>query len=176
MKPSILICCVAAIGLLAGCGGGTKHPSGASKAGSPTPTHRDAPDSRAALARGVRSAVQRNARLSSYVLWKNVVPSWAGQSTSGPALRGLRSSAAGRRARSLRVRTLSHRVAILRVTLDPSYLSATARVRESGKVVPYRNGRRLGRSIALNEVAYVELHRAARTSRRFVVWKVTSAR
>ncbi|MGH2948860.1 MAG: hypothetical protein ACRDPC_21835 [Solirubrobacteraceae bacterium] len=38
--------------------------------------------------------------------------------------------------------------------------------------MPYRNGRRLGRSIRLKEEARVELRRVAETT-RFVVWKVT---
>jgi hypothetical protein len=61
------------------------------------------------------------------------------------------------------------------IALDPSYLLATARVRESGRIVPYRNGHRLGRSVALNEVARVELHRVANTD-RFVVWEVKPGR
>jgi hypothetical protein len=61
------------------------------------------------------------------------------------------------------------------IRLDPSYLLATSRVRESGRIVPYRNGHRLGRAVALNEVAQVELHRVANTD-RFVVWEVKPGR
>jgi hypothetical protein len=175
MKQTLVICCVIGA-LLAGCGVETKRPSGTpTPAGVATPPSENAPDNGAALTRSVRSAVRDNARLSSYVLWHNVVPAWARRSTSGPALRGLRSSAASRRAERLRVRSVSQRVAILSIRLDPSYVLATARVRQSGRVVPYRNGRRLGRPIRLNEVARVELHRVAKTT-RFVVWKVTPTR
>ena len=90
-------------------------------------------------------------------------------------LNGLRSSASGRRARGLRIRSVSQRVEVMSIALDPSYLLATARVRESGRIVPYRNGHRLGRSVALNEVARVELHRVANTD-RFVVWEVRPGR
>jgi hypothetical protein len=175
MNRSAAMCCVLA-GLVAGCGGGAEQPQGTTtKAGVPARPSQDAPDNRSALTRGVRTAVETNARLSSYVLWNNVVPSWAQRSTGGPALRALRSSAASRRARGLRVRSLSQRVTVLSIKLDPSYQLATARVRESGRVVPYRKGYRLGRPIRLNEVARVELHRVAKTA-RFVVWKVTAAR
>jgi hypothetical protein len=174
MKRRVAIGCVIGC-LVAGCGGGTKHPSGATPTPPPTtPPSQDAPSSVASLTQGVRSAVQTNARLSSYVLWHNVIPSWAERSTRGPALRGLRSSAASRHARGLRIRSVSQHVAILSIKLDPSYLVATARVRESGRIVPYRKGHRLGRSTALNEVARIELHRVAKTT-RFVVWKVTPA-
>jgi len=118
--------------------------------------------------------VNTNAHLSSYVLWRNVVPSWAEQSTRGPALTGLKSSASSRRSRGLRIRSVSQHVAILSIKLDPSYLVATARVRESGRIVPYRKGHRLGRSTALNELAQIELHRVGKTA-RFVVWKVSPA-
>ncbi|HEX7298901.1 MAG TPA: hypothetical protein VF257_07820 [Solirubrobacteraceae bacterium] len=69
---------------------------------------------------------------------------------------------------------MSQHVAILSIKLDPSYLVATARVRESGRIVPYRKGHRLGHSTALNELAQIELHRVGKTT-RFVVWKVSPA-
>lgn len=174
MRRTIALGCIVA-GLLGSCGGGDDHASSARTAtvGSPPPSP-VSPASAASLKRGVRSAVQANARLSRYVLWRNVVPFWARQSTRGPALRGLRSSASGRRARGLRIRSVSQRVEILSIALDPSYLRATARVRESGRIVPYRNGHRLGRSVALNEVARIELRRVAKTD-RFVVWEVSAA-
>jgi hypothetical protein len=170
MKRVAVICCLMAA-LIAGCGGESKQSRSPTTpaAGTPTPSpNADSPDT---LRRAVRAAVHANARLSSYVLWNNVVPSWATESTSGPALRGLRSSAASRRTRGVRLRSLSQRVTILSIKLDPSYLAATVRVREDGRVAPYRREQRVGRSIRLDEHARIELRRVDKTN-RFVVWKV----
>jgi hypothetical protein len=175
MRRALLLGCIAAT-VLAGCGGGGDHGSSARTATVTSPPSSPAtPASAVSLRQGVHSAIQANARLSRYVLWRNLVPSWARQSTRGPALRGLRSSASGRRARGLRICSVSQRVEVMSIALDPSYLLATARVRESGRIVPYRNGHRLGRSVALNEVARVELDRVANTD-RFVVWEVKPGR
>jgi hypothetical protein len=43
------------------------------------------------------------------------------------------------------------------------------------RVAPRQKGRKLGRSIRLDELARVELHRIGRSA-RFVVWKVVPAR
>jgi hypothetical protein len=159
--PLAMVGCV----LLAGCGGGAHNTT--------TATQRKSASLNAAiqLEQAVRSAVQLNAQLSNYVLWHNSVPSWAVRSTDGPALTSLRGSAAERSAQRLQLRGVSQRVAILNIALDPSYLSATAKVRETGSVVPYRRGRRLGHPIRLDEVAQIELHRTS-SSPQFVVWKV----
>lgn len=158
--------------LLTGCGG-SKHSSPPAHT-----TSTDAPTEQnpaRALRAAARSAVRGNARLSNYVLWHNQVPAWAARSTGGPALRALASSAAGRRAQDVRIRSLSQKVEVLSIDLDPSFLVAAAKVRESGRVVPYQHGRRTGRAIHLNELAKVELHRVG-TSTRFVVWRVARAR
>jgi hypothetical protein len=125
--------------------------------------------------KGVRQALRQNADLSAYVLWHNRVPKWARRSTEGPALRSLTSSAATRRKAGIRIRTQTQHLAVLSVQLDPSYLLATARVRATGRVAPRQKGRKLGRSIRLDELARVELHRIGRSA-RFVVWKVVPAR
>src|SRR5438128_273743 len=77
--------------------------------------------SEVALERGVRFALTRNRRLSVYVLWNNKIPAWAERSTRGPALAGLRSAAADRRRRGVRVQLLSDRFQVISIRLDPSY-------------------------------------------------------
>ena len=66
---------------------------GATKTDSPTGDPRSTvtmtpsqPATHAALEVAVRQALSANGRLSVYVLWTNDVPSWALQSTGGPAL------------------------------------------------------------------------------------------
>jgi len=174
MRPAIPLTTVVVAFAIGGCGGGggTHTIAGHVPTTTTTASQSNTP---AALEQAVRSAVQTNAQLSSYVLWHNVVPSWATRSTSGPALRALRDSAAERGAQHLQIRTVSQRVAIVSIGLDPSYLSATAKVRESGSVVSYRRGHPSGHPRQLNEVAQVELHRMG-SSPRFRVWKVGSTR
>jgi hypothetical protein len=157
--------------LLAGCGG-SSHTTNASSTPSSTTT---APDSAVQLEQAVHRAVESNASLSNWVLWHNEVPSWATQSTGGPALAALRSSAAGRRTQHLQVRGISPRFAVLSITLDPSYQSATAVIKETGEVRPYRDGKSLGHPIKVNETARLEFRRAG-SEARFVVWKVGPAR
>ena len=119
----------------------------------------------------LRDAVRRNDRLSGYVLWRNRVPTWATQTTRGPALVTLRQSAADRRKRGVRIRTLANRLEISSIELDPSYTTATATVRSIQRVRPYRGGKPSGRAVKLDERANVELRRLG-ASDRFVVWKV----
>jgi hypothetical protein len=157
----------------AGCGGSSKQtaqtPNPSTATGS---THADA---RATLDRAVRSAVSENFRLSLYVLWHNRVPSWAQHSTRGPALAALRSSAATRQQRGIRVRSQPGHYTIVSVQLDPSYTRATAVVRDERRVFPYEAGKRLGRSIAVDDHARIELRRLGETT-RFVVWRVRPVR
>lgn len=154
---------------VAGCGGG-------GSAGSSTQSH----DTRASttdvagateLDAAVRRALRANSQLSLYTLWHNRVPSWAQQSTRGPALAELRRTTAQRRREGIQIKHLSGRLEIVSVHLDPSYLSATAIVRAHDRVRPYRSGRALGRSIVSNERARVELRRIGRKS-AFVVWRL----
>lgn len=129
----------------------------------------------AKLEGAVRSAVEMNARLSSYVLWHNAVPTWAARSTSGPALKSLRRVASEGRSQGRRWRTLSQEVAVIRIALDPSYTSATAKVRERGSIVQYRRGHQAGKPVRLDEAANVELRRSGGTP-SFVVWKVVAVK
>lgn len=123
-----------------------------------------------ALEDAVRRALDANGHLSAYVLWSDEVPSWASQSTRGPALAGLRVSAATRRKQALRVRSLSNKVQVLAVQLDPSYTSATATVHDHEIVTLYQHGYR-GHTVTLDEHDRIVLRRLGQTM-RFVVWEV----
>ena len=137
----------------------------------PQPTTTSTTTGEAALREAVRQALRRNDRLSGYVLWRNRVPTWATQTTRGPALVTLRQSAADRRKRGVRIRTLANRLEISSIELDPSYTTATATVRSIQRVRPYRGGKPSARAVKLDERADVELRRLG-ASDRFVVWKV----
>ena len=159
----LLLALIAAIA--AGCDGGNDQ-----VATQPPPTT-TSETATATLERAVRRALRENDQLSGYVLWNNRVPTWATRSTRGPALATLRRSAADRRKRGVRVRTLENRLQITSVTLDPSYTKATAVVRSIQRVRPYRGGKPIGRAVELDERARVELRRLDSSS-RFVVWRV----
>lgn len=138
----------------------------------PPPTSSSPTRAAAELRRVVRSAIMDNRRLSKYVLTHNTIPAWATQSTRGPALAGLRTAAADRRSRGVRVRLLSDRFRILSIRLDPSYTKATAVARAVQRVRPYgRDGKPAGHTVELNEKARIELRRVERAD-RFVVWRV----
>jgi hypothetical protein len=159
---------LATCALLAGCGngGGTTNKTTSTKTASTVKT-----SPTASLDQAAHTALEQNAKLSDYVLSHNVVPTWASQSTGGPALAGMRSSAEQRRAGKVRVRVLTSAVEIRSVQLDPSYLSATASVVERSRVRVYQHGRPVGGVRALNEPAQVQLHRIGDKS-AFVVWKL----
>ncbi len=125
----------------------------------------------AALRDAARQVLRRNDRLSGYVLWFNRVPPWATRTTRGPALATLRESAADRRKRGVRIRTLASRLEVSSIALDPSYTRATAVARSIQRVRPYRGGKPSGRTVKLDERASVELRRLG-SSDRFVVWRV----
>ena len=125
----------------------------------------------AALTSAVRRALRENDRLSGHVLWFNRLPAWATRSTRGPALATLRQSAADRRRRGIRIRTLASRLEITSIELDPSYTTATAVVRSIQRLRLHRGGKPAGREIRLDERASVELRRIG-SSGRFVVWRV----
>jgi len=159
---------VAALAITAaGCGGSKASAPPASTATSRTA----AADPALALKRAVRRALQQNSRLSLYTLWHNEIPAWAMQSTRGPALAELRTSATQRRRQGIRVRHVAGQLQILSIKLDPSYQRATAIVRANDRFRPYHGGRALGRTIKQNERARVELRRVGQAA-RFVVWKV----
>jgi hypothetical protein len=132
-------------------------------------------DSSAALDLAVRRALRANYQLSSYVLWHNVVPPDARQSTRGPALAALRNAAVQRRKSGIRIRPVTGRLTIASVVVDPSFTRATATTVASGRVRPYENGRAEPKEIAVHERARVQLHRLGR-SQQFVVWQVTVLR
>jgi hypothetical protein len=154
------------LAIATGCEGGSEK---ASTQTASTATRTET--SEVALERGVRSALAQNRRLSVYVLWNNKIPAWAERSTRGPALAGLRSAAADRRRRRVRVQLLSDRFQVLSIRLDPSYTRATAIARGRQRVRPHVNRKPGGRSVELNEKARIELRRVGRTN-RFVVWRV----
>jgi hypothetical protein len=128
----------------------------------------------AALESAARTAVNENARASDYALTHNTVPSWASQSTAGPALAAMRASVAQRQAGGVTVRLLTSAVLIRSIVVDPSYLSATANVVERSRVRVYQHGRRVGGVRVLSEPARVELHRVGEKT-AFVVWRLTAA-
>jgi hypothetical protein len=170
-RAPVLIALVVA---LATACGGTKHDASASHPVATTASTKK--DAQAVLKRAVRNALNANHLLASKVLWRNVVPSAAAQSTRGPALASLRAAAANRQRRGIRVRLLSDRYRILSVQLDPSFATATAIARGLQRVQPYgRDGHPLGHAVSLNEKARIELHRLGRAN-RFVVWRVTLVR
>jgi hypothetical protein len=162
----ILIALLVAVG--AGCDGG----NGGVETQPPTTTT-SSETGRAALQRAARRALQENDRLSGYVLWFNRIPHWATRSTRGPALAALRTSAAERRQRGIRVRTLASRLEVTSMDLDPSYTRATAILRSVQRVRPYEGGKPSGRAVKLDERARVELRRLG-SSERFVVWKLSA--
>jgi len=161
---------VSLVALLAGCGGGNKKST--TQPPSPTTT---SDTGKAALERAVRQALRANDKLSGYVLWSNRVPEWATRSTRGPALAALRVSAADRRQKGIRVRTLVSKLEIASVALNPSYTTATAVVRSVQRVRQYRGGKPMGRAVKLDERAKVELRRLG-ASDRFVVWRLKAVR
>jgi hypothetical protein len=163
LAPVLIVLLLA---IAAGCDGGDEEVA------TQTPPSTTSPEAgEAALKDGVRQALHDNDRLSGHVLWSNRVPAWATRSTRGPALATLRRSAADRRKRGVRVRTLLNRLEITSIELDPSYTKATAVVRSIQRMRPYSGDKPLGRAIKLNERATVELRRLG-ASGRFVVWRV----
>lgn len=171
MKASALVLLALVAALVTGCGS-SKHTATSSSARTTVSTRQDTATT---LDRAARVALDENLRLSLYVLWHNSIPSWAQHSTRGPALAALRSAAAARRGRGLRIRSQPGHYTILSVQLDPSYARATALVRDRREVVPYRDSKRLGRAIKVDDHARIELRRLGNSS-RFVVWRVSPVR
>lgn len=128
------------------------------------------------LENAVRTALHENSRLSDYVLEHNAIPRWSSRSTAGPALAGLRSAAAQRRKAGVHVHVLASNVEVRSLSVDPSYLSASANVIDRSRVVVLsRKDRRLGKPRTLSEPARIELHRHGHNV-AFVVWKVTATK
>lgn len=150
--------------VLAGCGGG------GSQAPLPAPpeTTSATRGGEQVLRSAVLGAVRDNHRLSVRVLLTNRVPVPA-PSTAGPALAALRTAAAERESRGLRVRTLRSRYRVLSVRLDPSYSEASATVVDRQTVqLETADGVPVGSQRELVERAVVELRRIPGAN-RFVV-------
>lgn len=160
---------LAVCAVVAGCGSNSTPKTAAT-----TTTTTTVANPTAQLEQAVRRVLTANARVSDYVLEHNAIPSYASESTSGPALAGMRGSAAQRKTGHINVRVLSDKVEVVSIELDPSFATATARVTERSSVVPYRNGRALGKPVHATEKARFVLHRLGSGS-RFVVWSVASA-
>jgi len=167
MRRAAALALLAAIIGCCACGGSSSHTT------ETTGTAARRVDPTTQLEHAVRTALAANHHLSGYVLWHDAVPSWATQSTRASALAALRASARDRRSQGIRIRPLVDHVDVLDVQISPSYASATATVRDTGVVAPYRDGRRLGRTIRLDERARVELRRIG-DALRFVVWRVSA--
>jgi hypothetical protein len=128
---------------------------------------------RQATRAAVRTALLANHHLAIRVLWTNRVPRDAVNSTRGPALAGMRSSARDRQSKGVRVRMLRDRYRITSITLAPSLATATAVAESMQTVLPsHLNGHPLGRSVRLNERAQIVLRRL-HGSNDFVVWNIT---
>lgn len=166
MKAAALVGCLVVALAAAGCGNGSKNPP------STTSTSSTATDPTAALNLAVRNALRKNYQLSGYVLWHNAVPATAQESTRGPALAGLRASAAQRRKSGIRIKPITGRLTIDSVSIDPSFANATATTVATGRVRPYEGSKAEPRTISVHERARVQLRRLG-TANKFVVWKVT---
>jgi hypothetical protein len=127
----------------------------------------------ARLEAGVRAAVKQNFKLSLYVLWHNAIPAWASRSTGGPALAALRASATTRRGRGVRIRPIKTALRVRAISVDASYLTATAVADSRQRVRPYEAGRPQPKLIALHERARLTLRRVGSTD-RFIVWKAVA--
>jgi hypothetical protein len=169
-RPLLLVLAVAA--LTTGCGGSNGSVAATSTTHTETTSTRT---SESALEAAVRTALAANLKLSLYVLWHNEVPVWATRSTRGPALKALRTAAAARRRQGIQIKSLRGHSTIISIQLAPSYTSATAEVRDSRSVAPYKHGHRLGRAIVGTDHSRVHLRRVG-TAERFIVWSVSPIR
>jgi hypothetical protein len=168
-RPLLVLISIAA--LAAGCGGSNGSVAATQATGAKTTSQQTSEET---LKTAVRTTIGANVRLSTYVLWHNEVPAWAKQSTRGPALRALRTSAAARRRQGIQIKNLSGHYTVISIVLAPSYTAATAVIRSHQRVAPYKAGRRLGRAIVANDRARLKLHRLGNTQ-RFVVWSVSTS-
>lgn len=153
--------------LASGCGSSTDPASTAD--GTPRRST-TAADPQVQLEAAVRDAIRRQHEESVRSLWTNRVPAHPA-ATAGPALKQWRQSVADRRRAGVRVRSLSQRLNILRVRLDPSYETATALIRIDQRVQLVKgDDRPSGRPIVLHERARLGLDRVR--GDRFVVSQV----
>lgn len=170
MRRAALIAIVAAVVIaVAGCST-SKNSTPRSTSSPTTSSATDKQTGRAVLENAVRVALNMNNELSGYVLWNNTIPSWARESTAGPALATLTASAAARRKQGIRVKPLSAHLKVLSIQLAPSYASATATIASDERVAVYRHGR-LEHADAGSEQDRLVLRRVGQAV-RFVVWEV----
>ncbi len=170
MRTVAALLLVLLAGAASGCGGTSSHASTLTPAGTTTTGGvREQPR----LESAVRLAVKQNFTLSLYVLWHNEIPAWASRSTGGPALAALRTSAASRRGRGIRIRPITTALRIQAIRVDPSYMTATAIADSKQRVRPYESGNPQPRPIAVHERARLTLKRVG-SSQRFIVWKAVS--
>ena len=162
--PALLA--VVALALFAsGCGSSSDPASTASGQTSTTSA-----DPEQQLEAAVRDAIQRDHEESVRSLWTNRVPARP-VATAGPALKQWRQSVADRRRAGVRVRSLSQRVRILSVRLDPSYEEARALIRADQRVqLVGDDGRNIGKPRVGRERVRLLLRRVGEG--RFVVWRV----
>jgi hypothetical protein len=152
-----------------GCGSSGSHAT--TRDEKTTTTAASRPATPTALEAAVRRAIEEAHRLSVEALWTNRVPA-SPPASGGPALASLRRSVAQRRKAGVRVRTLSERLRIVSVNLDPSYTTATAIVIDDERVQPTDpDGRARGKAVTLHEHVRLDLRRVDDTE-RFKVWKV----
>ncbi|MGH3266180.1 MAG: hypothetical protein ACRDNS_29775 [Trebonia sp.] len=170
----IAICAVAAGGLLiAGCGGSTKTSTGTTAPTIVSTTTK--PNGIKVLTSAVIAAADADHATSLKALRTDIVPAKP-PATAGPALKTLRQSVAGRRARGIRIRMLHERFKVTSVKLDASYATASADVLDVEKVQPvHKNGKAFGQPVTQTERAKLELHRVGGTD-QFVVWEVVTSR
>jgi hypothetical protein len=170
MRAFALISCLAVALVAVGCGGGGSH---AALSTSTPATTTDRMSEQVRLEAGVRAAVKQNFKLSLYVLWHNAIPAWASRSTGGPALAALRASAATRRGRGIRIRPIKTALRVRAISVDASYMTATAVADSRQRVRPYESGKPQPKLIALHERARLTLRRVG-SSDRFIVWKAVA--
>lgn len=167
MKPALTSCFAVAL-IAAGCGG--SHAALSTSAPATTAARVSEP---VRLEAAVRAAVTQNFKLSLYVLWHNEIPAWASRSTGGPALAALRASAESRRGRGIRIRPVKTALRVQAVSVDASYMTATAVADSEQRVRPYEAGKPQPKLIALHERARLTLKRVG-SSDRFIVWKAVA--
>jgi hypothetical protein len=115
--------------LLAGCAttsGGAPHGSAAQR--------------RDPTVRAIRAVVDADARVYSYTLWHDRLPSWARASPVGSALRALAHDAAERRRERVRIKLLSATIQMTALRISQSRTEATVRVTERARTITYRSG------------------------------------
>lgn len=163
-RPRTAAMIVAVLGALAAGCGSSSDPEPAASGRTSTTTV----DPRQQLEAAVRDAIRRDYDESLRSLWTNRIPAHP-VASAGPAFKEWRKAVADRRRAGIRVRSLSDELHIVSVRLDPSYQTATARIRADQRAQLIRNGRPSGKPSVAHERVRMILHRRGS---RFVVWRV----